>query len=363
MNNSQMVTDVLNLLGGFEAKKQSLGETIRPPKHLIDPWRPGFHGKIATKNGSLTLDDIKVALDLKMNVHLVGPSGCGKTTAVYGLYDQLNEATRASNRAIFQHNSEVLARDPRGSLEAYKPLPYDIEQYSCHSATRTEEIIGDKTLVFDESGNRIVIETKGAILKAYEEGKTAVIEEIDYAPARTLGQLNMILDGTSEEIMTYINGPRRVYKHEGFRFVATSNTHGMGENAFEYAGTQPLNAAFLSRMNYTVEVTWLSEADEAHILRNKTGLYGKNAEFMIQVAYKTRMAYERGEIEKPISTRTLEYWGKLVASKLKAMRNYSSISEADLWKSVVIPSAIPAYTATFSNEDNKAAVLDMLRVY
>jgi len=371
------VQDVMDLLGGFEKAAQAMKtigtakvSMIRPRMDLIDPWEKDFVDGYEMKNldGSYTtLDQIKDAYLSKENIHLVGPSGAGKTTIARHIMDELNAPTRAENAKVWAENAKILEADPQapvGALEKYNPLPYPMSHYSCHQGTRSEELIGNVTIKIDESGNRTPIEVSGAVTDAWEHGKTLIIEEFDLAPPGVLGELHLFLDGSSSETVVYINGPRQIFKHDEFRCIGTSNTRGAGEAAMEFAGTQPLNAAFMNRFNYTIQVGWLKEQAEAKLIQAKTKLFGSNVEKMIHVANKMRDGYENGLVERPISTRALLAWAREIqrAAKRIGVPALKAMTDADKWKRLGIPAAGPTIINGMADQTSRDAVTEALRL-
>lgn len=380
---SAHVKDVMDLLGGLEKAATSIKKIetekietekvslIRPKFDLIDPWEPNFVDGVASRNADgsiMTLSQIEAAFDAGENIHLVGPSGCGKSTIARAILDRKNATTREENAKIWKRNEKILKDKPETKaedLEPYHSLPYPMAHYSCHQGTRSEELIGNVTIQIDQDGNRRPVEVDGAMTDAWINGKTLIFEEFDLAPPGVLGELHLFLDGTTKDTTVYINGPRDIRKSEEFRCIGTSNTRGAGEAAMEFAGTQPLNAAFMNRFNYTVQVSWLPEAEEAKLLRAKTGIHGTNVEKMIKVANKLRKAYDEEQVERPISTRALLAWAREIKRAMKRIGDPArrSMSDREVWLRVGVPAASPTILNSLSDPCSRDAVADALKIH
>jgi MoxR-like ATPase len=372
------VKDVMDLFGGLtkaaEAVKTIETEKIsiiKPRRDLIEPWEPMFADGVTSKGSSgsiITLGMIGDAFDDGENIHLVGPSGCGKTTIARALLDIKNADTRAGNKEIWARNEELLKAHPEltpDDLEPYDALPYPMKHYSSHEGTRSEDLVGKIKLIHGQDGNRQVTEVLGAITDAWINGKTLVWEEFDFTPPSILGEAHLFMDGSSQEAELYLNEPRTIYKHPGFRCIGTSNTRGAGEGAMEFAGTQPLNAAFMNRFNYTVNITWLPEAVEAKLLRAKVGITGKNVEKMIKIANKMRKLYDEEQVERPISTRALLAWAREIkrGGARIGKSAFGRMTDSELWHKVAAPAADPTILEGLSDPSSRDALSDAIKLY
>ena len=375
-NPDTSVDDVMNIINGLSKVAESTKtieiakvSAVRPPAHLIEPWEKNFVDGVASVNADgsiLNLADIEMAYDIGMNIHLVGPAGCGKTTIARALLDLKNAPGRAVNRLIWARNEEAVKKNPAikpEDLEPYNELSFPMQHFSCKQGTRSEELTGSIDLRYNDEGQRYVVEVLGALTTAWTKGETFIFEEFDMGSPGVLSEAHLYLDRSSTEAQLNINGPRTIYKDPAFRCIGTSNTRGAGEGAMEFAGTQPLNAAFMSRFTYTVNVSWLPASAEAKLIEMKVGLAGPTVTKMIQVANKIRKAYDEGIVERPISTRALIAWAEVIMAKGKQLGSkLSAMSDREKWKLLVIPAASPTVLNGLSDEASRASIADTLKM-
>jgi MoxR-like ATPase len=81
-----------------------------------------------------------------------------------------------------------------------------------------------------------------------------------------------------------------------------------------YAGTKPLNMAFMNRFGIVAKMDYLSSDKEIKVLMNKTGIDNTHANQLVSVANDARSATKAvdAQIMTPISTRDLIEWGELI---------------------------------------------------
>jgi cobaltochelatase CobS len=98
---------------------------------------------------------------------------------------------------------------------------------------------------------------------------------------------------------------RVVKPHENFRFVATGNTNGSGDDTGLYQGTQIQNAANYDRFGMVLEATYMQPELESAILVQRSRIQKKNADQLVDFANRVREAYKNKEIASTISPRCL----------------------------------------------------------
>jgi len=239
---------------------------------------------------------------------LVGPAGSGKSALAFHVVDMINKPTRLENQRIHAENIQFKANNK--PLKPYLQLKYPMWHMSCHEATRSEDLTAS-TKVMVENGIAKSDEILGAALNAYTQGGILLIEEWDHAMPGVLSEIHQLIDGRTESVMFYCNGPKRYVRHPNFLgCIATSNSKGMGEANRNYAGTQMQNRAFRSRFGVTVDVPFLPQSVEVSVLMN-LGLTNQMATKMVDVASKIRNASAIShEFDMEISLRDLNHWEK-----------------------------------------------------
>lgn len=269
------------------------------PKHTE---AQDFAASLRTKNKSKGADKLEVdphfeedpsaakaieyAIQRRKNAIIVGPTGCGKSSLVINIMARLKELG---------------------------------EIFSCDGETSTDMLIGKPWIVKDpKTGEGITVIAYGAALRAYKEGKGLLLEEVDVALPDILASLQRILEVQSKFYICNVGVEEIIPKHRNFFAIATANTIGTGEDTFMYAGTKPLNQAFMNRFGVRIKMGYIDRAHEIKILTNKTGIDKNMAMELVDVANDVRDAADPSRISggtpgsqrlvSTISTRDLIEW-------------------------------------------------------
>lgn len=345
-----------------EAKGYS--HTVRPEDlsdyHLY-PREPEFvdgYKMSLPGGGVLTIDELWDAYRSGENILLVGPSGSGKSTLAFHLLDRANKAVREKNLEAYEEIRK--GGKPKEGFR-YLDIPYDVAHYSCHEATRSESLIGSLTLKVNRDGSREPVVVYGAVVDAWVNGKTLILEEMDFAPPGVWGETHQFFDGRTNETIVYINGPEKIRKSPRFRVIATANTLGTGENQIEYAGTQVLNRAFMNRFTYIVHVDYMEKGKEIELIHNRTKLRADIAERMVNAATQSRKAHAEGVIDAVITTRDILSWAReCVRAQARQEKSGMAAGNSDaFWAQLVVPAAGPTFLARISDQ----STLDTMRTY
>lgn len=220
---------------------------------------------------------VEYAIKRRKNLFLVGPTGCGKSTLAIQVAARLQER---------------------------------LEIFSASGETTTDELIGKPWRKPDGS----TVTVYGAGIRAYKNGKGLLLEEIDHANPDILASLHRLLENNQSFYTLNVGEEEIISKAQGFFVVATANTIGTGEDAFLYAGTKPLNAAFMNRFGITIRMDYLPPSKEKTVLQKKTGIDATTAEQLVNVARDAREAAKStmDQIVTPVSTRDLLEWAELI---------------------------------------------------
>lgn len=132
-------------------------------------------------------------------------------------------------------------------------------------------------------------------------------DEYDFALPSVLAVYQAVLEGKSLIIKEADAANRIIKPHPNFRFAATGNTNGSGDESGLYQGTNLQNSANYDRFGMVINKQYLSQKDESKILQKKVGLVAADADKMASFAALVREAYDGGKISDTISPRTLIY--------------------------------------------------------
>lgn len=154
----------------------------------------------------------------------------------------------------------------------------------------------------------------GPLALAVKHGHLLIINEMDLAEPAELAGLNDILEGAPLVIAQ--NGGEIIMPHNKFRFIATGNSAGSGDQTGLYQGVLQQNLAFLDCFRI-IEATYAEPSVEEAILENVApGLPEVFRQKMVKVAGDIRRLFIGGadggaELSITMSTRTLVRWAKL----------------------------------------------------
>jgi cobaltochelatase CobS len=210
--------------------------------------------------------DVAIALEENIPVLIWGPHGSGKSSIAEQICNRTN---RPAMR--IQHSVDTEASD----------------------------IVGQWAL----EGNKTVFHY-GPLARAMRDGLVYIADEYDFALPNVLAIYQAVLEG---EALFIKNAPAElavVKPHADFRFVATGNTNGSGDETGLYQGTQLQNAANYSRFGMTVHMKYV--ADEKNLLKKRFGEIPEvDLSQLMEFTKSVRNAYEDKTITNTISSREL----------------------------------------------------------
>jgi len=206
------------------------------------------------------------------NLIIVGPSGAGKTKGV-----------------------ERLAQD------LGKPF-YKVD---VGAITTEEKWVGHKEI--DASGTRFVISDHLRWLEAKDcDPGIMLYDEINRAHPSKNNLLLPILDHSRRIHVPDLG--RYIDVNEKTIIIATANI-GSG-----FGGTYTMDRAFRERFNFTLERDFPPLEDEVRIMTTWTGADEALCRIACEIAKETRAKWQTGDLEQPVSTRTLVAVGYLLSS-------------------------------------------------
>lgn len=227
---------------------------------------------------SWATDIIVWLCSLHEGIYIYGPAGCGKTSCLKHFASRLN---------------------------------YPVFEVTAHARLEFPELVGHHTV---RDGNMTF--EYGPLALAMKHGGIFLMNELDLLDPSTAAGLNSILDGSPLVIPE--NGGEIIYPHEMFRFAATANSNGAGDESGLYQGVMRQNMALMDRFMF-VEAGYLApEREKALILAKCPGVKDKLAEQMVRFATDMRSMFTGNDAEQDVtieltcSTRALIRWGTLI---------------------------------------------------
>lgn len=172
-----------------------------------------------------------------------------------------------------------------------------------HSANTEESHVIGQWLI---RGGETIFEL-GPLPLAMINGWMFCADEYDFALPSVLAVYQAVLEGKPLIIKEADAAHRVIKPHPNFRFVATGNTNGSGDESGLYQGTNLQNSANYDRFGMVINKVYLNPKDEANILIKRLGLHGDDAKKMAEFASLVRESYDGGKISDTISPRTLIY--------------------------------------------------------
>lgn len=218
-------------------------------------------------------------------LYLFGPAGCGKTSCIKQLAARLN---------------------------------YPVFEVAGHGRLEFADLVGHHSL----SGGSVFFEY-GPLALAMSYGCLLLLNEIDMVSPEVVAGLHGVLDGSPLCIAE--NGGEILAPHPLFRFAATANTNGGGDDSGLYQGTQRQNLAFADRFVLSSMSYPQPQVETGLLLRRFPELPRRLCRQMVEYANDVRSLF-MGEgsaehlfqtIEVTFSTRSLVRWAELI---LRAVR-------------------------------------------
>jgi cobaltochelatase CobS len=185
------------------------------------------------------------------------------------------------------------------------------------------EVTGHGRLEFADLIGHLAVKEGGMIYEygplalAMRYGGMLLLNEIDITPPDVAAGLNTVLDGSPLCIAE--NGGELVAPHPMFRFAATANTNGGGDETGLYQGTQRQNIAWLDRFMLCELAYPKPEVEKSLLARLFPILPETLCSKLVDFAGEVREQFMgdregqrlTGAIEVTLSTRTLLRWAEL----------------------------------------------------
>lgn len=177
--------------------------------------------------------------------------------------------------------------------------------------TEASDVVGNWVL----KGKETIFEY-GPLARAMRDGLVYIADEYDFALPNVLSIYQGVLNGGALFIKNAPEEMAIVKPHPNFRFIATGNTNGAGDEIGLYQGTQIQNAANYSRFGITIKLDYQKPEVEAQIIKAKNPhLDMTKVDTLITFANQIRTGFRERTLTNTISTREL-----LNIAKLSFMR-------------------------------------------
>lgn len=213
------------------------------------------------------LKNALMALDLNVPLLLWGHTGTGKTTLI----------------------EQIAARTKRPAIRVQHTIN-----------TEEPEIVGQ----WVARGGETLFEL-GPLPYAMKHGLVYIADEYDFGLPSVLAVYQPVLEGKPLVIKGADAANRIIKPHQNFRFVATGNTNGSGDESGLYQGTLLQNAANYDRFNMVLKVVYMKPELEEQILVKQAHIVPDDARKLVDFANRVRESYEGQKVSTPISPRTL----------------------------------------------------------
>lgn len=219
------------------------------------------------------LKNALLAIEMVMPLYVWGHAGTGKTTVL----------------------EQICARTRRAMLR----VQHTANTEECH-------ILGQWTAVGGETKFEL-----GPLALAMKRGWVYLADEYDFAMPSVLAVYQPVLEGKSLVIKEADEKNRIIRPHPDFRFFATGNTNGSGDETGLYQGTAIQNSANYDRFNMVIQMHYMKPEFETRILMNQAGISEVDAKKIVEFASRVRETYDGNRISNTISPRTLISIAKL----------------------------------------------------
>lgn len=145
----------------------------------------------------------------------------------------------------------------------------------------------------------------GALPLAMINGWTYLADEYDFALPNVIATYQAVLEGKPLIIKEAEADKRVVKPHPNFRFVATGNTNGSGDETGLYQGTMIQNAASYDRFQVVLEKRYPEAPLESALLSTRCKIDVKHADKFVDFANRIRGEFRSGGMSSTVSPRVL----------------------------------------------------------
>ena len=265
------VKKIFHEVFGLEPKGEALSVTKKPIQitciegpHDQQDYVPKVHDEYVFDPEDTK--DLIVALELNMPSYVYGHKGAGKSE----LYEQVCART---NRPLTRVQHTI--------------------------STEVSDIVGQWIV----KGGETIFQL-GPLPLAMLNGHLYLADEYDRGQPTVLSVYQAVLEGKSLVIMNAPPEYRIINPHAMFRFGATGNTNGSGDDTGLYQGAVLQDSANFDRFNMMIHKKYMSPQAESEMLQRRKLVKG-DADKLVKFATSVREAYDARQISDTISPRAL----------------------------------------------------------
>ena len=205
-------------------------------------------------------------------------------------------------------------------------IGFPVERLNLDSNLERADIVGATEIVI-ESGAPVTKFREGILPRAMQQPCMFVLDEIDAGRPDVLFVIQRALERKGLTLTE--DGGRTVQPHELFRFVATANSRGQGDEHGWYQGVRPMNLAMLNRFGAFIHVDYLDKDDEERLLsQSYPALSQSEVMELAQFSVEVRTAFKSGEISQTVSPRGLHAMAAYYTHFKQVMQPKQAMREA-----------------------------------
>jgi cobaltochelatase CobS len=219
------------------------------------------------------LKDVILGVELNIPTYLWGHKGTGKSEMVEQICARTNRPTIRVQHTVNTEESHVVG----------------------------QWTVRDGQTVFE----------LGPLPIAMINGWVYVADEYDFALPSVLSVYQAVLEGKPLVIKEADAKNRIIKPAANFRFMASGNTNGSGDETGLYQGTVVQNSANYDRFGVVVHKKYMPKAAESQILQNRAKLMKEDADKMVEFAALVREAYDGAKISDTVSPRSLIFAARI----------------------------------------------------
>lgn len=142
-------------------------------------------------------------------------------------------------------------------------------------------------------------------------GIAYLADEYDRAMPQVLSVYQPVLEG--KQLVTKEAPPewRIIKPHKNFRFIATGNTNGAGDETGLFPSTMLQDFANYERFGIMLKIDWMPEAQEIAVVAGQARIPHEDAKQLVKFAADVRKQVDGGNITAPVSPRALINAGQI----------------------------------------------------